>query len=220
MKLPFSPLVRWSALAFILFIALVSVMVFRELTPDPMKNLPDFDEQLYREAQAANREGKNNFLRYGKDSPLPDSLKPGFTDVTYYPVDLDYRVLADWQPLADPDTIRQPDGYTMTEAGWLTFRYGGAPHRLKAFQDKSANAGKVFIPFADSTTGRSTYAGGRILDVTLLGDQAIVDFNQAYNPFCVFNYTYKCPIPPQENRLPFAVEAGEKNFHWPDSVLN
>src|SRR3712207_8803292 len=28
-----------------------------------------------------------------------------------------------------------------------------------------------------------------------------LDFNRAYNPFCVFNVEYECPVPPRENRL-------------------
>ena len=38
-----------------------------------------------------------------------------------------------------------------------------------------------------------------------------LDFNRAYLPPCAFNYNFNCPIPPDENRFPFAVTAGEKN---------
>jgi uncharacterized protein (DUF1684 family) len=37
-----------------------------------------------------------------------------------------------------------------------------------------------------------------------------LDFNRAYHPFCVYNSSYDCPIPPKENRLPVAIRAGEK----------
>jgi uncharacterized protein (DUF1684 family) len=39
-----------------------------------------------------------------------------------------------------------------------------------------------------------------------------VDFNKAYNPPCAFTDYSTCPLPPQENRLDFAVTAGEKDY--------
>jgi len=38
----------------------------------------------------------------------------------------------------------------------------------------------------------------------------VLDFNRAYNPPCVFTPFATCPLAPPENRLPFAVTAGEK----------
>jgi len=38
------------------------------------------------------------------------------------------------------------------------------------------------------------------------------DFNYAYNPSCAYNDIWVCPLAPAENRLPFAIEAGEKGF--------
>jgi uncharacterized protein (DUF1684 family) len=40
----------------------------------------------------------------------------------------------------------------------------------------------------------------------------MIDFNLAYNPFCVYNDDYSCPIPPKENYLDIAIKAGEKNY--------
>ncbi|MEY2783891.1 MAG: hypothetical protein RL277_94, partial [Planctomycetota bacterium] len=37
-------------------------------------------------------------------------------------------------------------------------------------------------------------------------------FNQAYNPPCSFTHFATCPLPPPENRLPFAVPAGERRY--------
>ena len=41
----------------------------------------------------------------------------------------------------------------------------------------------------------------------------IVDFNRAENPPCAYNPYATCPLPPQQNRLPVRVEAGE--MHYP-----
>jgi uncharacterized protein len=37
-----------------------------------------------------------------------------------------------------------------------------------------------------------------------------LDFNRAFLPPCAFGAGYLCPIPPAQNRLPFAVDAGER----------
>ena len=40
----------------------------------------------------------------------------------------------------------------------------------------------------------------------------LVDFNYAYNPYCAYNPNWSCTIPPSENRLNVAIDAGEKSF--------
>jgi uncharacterized protein len=44
------------------------------------------------------------------------------------------------------------------------------------------------------------------------GSPAIIDFNKAYNPPCVFTPYATCPLPPPQNRLALRVEAGEKSY--------
>ena len=75
--------------------------------------------------------------------------------------------------------------------------------------------GRLFVVFADATTGNETYGGGRMLYVDRPADgsdECVIDFNQAYNPPCIFTPFCTCPLPPKENRLPFAVLAGEKKW--------
>jgi uncharacterized protein (DUF1684 family) len=43
----------------------------------------------------------------------------------------------------------------------------------------------------------------------------VVDFNLAYNPPCVFTPYATCPLPPPQNRLPLAIEAGERMYGTP-----
>jgi uncharacterized protein (DUF1684 family) len=68
-------------------------------------------------------------------------------------------------------------------------------------------SGRILIVFADETTGKETYGGGRFLWL----DEPIaqVDFNLAENPPCVFSEHLLCPRPGPQNRLAFRVEAGE-----------
>ena len=68
------------------------------------------------------------------------------------------------------------------------------------------------IVFSDATSGPVSYSVGRFLMVAPNPDGTItLDFNRAYLPPCAFSYNFNCPMPPAENRFPFAVEAGEKN---------
>jgi uncharacterized protein (DUF1684 family) len=71
--------------------------------------------------------------------------------------------------------------------------------------------GSLFVVFADATSGRESYGGGRFLSVAAPDDdgRVTIDFNRSVNPPCAFTPFATCPRPPQENRLPFAIEAGE-----------
>jgi uncharacterized protein (DUF1684 family) len=52
------------------------------------------------------------------------------------------------------------------------------------------------------------------MDLTIpKGDSLWLDFNTAYNPYCVYNELYSCPIVPQQNYIPIEVRAGLKRFN-------
>ena len=71
----------------------------------------------------------------------------------------------------------------------------------------------LFLPFLDETNENETYGGGRYLDLHLNGtDSIIIDFNRAYNPKCVYDENFSCPIVPRKNFLNIRIEAGVKNF--------
>ncbi|MDX1605233.1 MAG: DUF1684 domain-containing protein [Candidatus Competibacterales bacterium] len=76
----------------------------------------------------------------------------------------------------------------------------------------------LFLPFLDATSGQGSYGGGRYLYDSIKGadlgagaDTLVLDFNYAYNPSCAYDPRWVCPLAPPENRLPFAVEAGERD---------
>lgn len=100
----------------------------------------------------------------------------------------------------------------MRVIGRLEFTIAGERRTLTAFLPETAqNRERLFVPFRDATNREETYGGGRYLDLsrspTGLYD---LDFNRAYNPFCVYDAEYVCPLPPRENTLPLAIKAGEK----------
>ena len=53
---------------------------------------------------------------------------------------------------------------------------------------------------------------GEITSFSVNNDSILIDFNRAYNPQCVYDENFSCPIVPRENLLNFRVEAGVKNF--------
>ncbi len=100
--------------------------------------------------------------------------------------------------------------------GYLFFTIDGTEHRLTVYQNvelvkREEFEDYLFIPFRDATSGSESYGGGRFLDVTIPREKEIlIDFNQAYNPYCAYSHKWSCPIPPAENTLKTSIEAGEK----------
>jgi uncharacterized protein len=80
-----------------------------------------------------------------------------------------------------------------------------------------AYGGGLFLPFQDATSGARPDGGARYLLDTVKGADLgaehgppVLDFNFAYNPSCAYDPKWACPLSPPANRLPVAVEAGEK----------
>ena len=99
--------------------------------------------------------------------------------------------------------------------GALEFQREGKTYRLEALDQGEAT---LFLVFADRTSGHGSYGAGRFLDAPKPDAQGrvLLDFNQAYNPPCAFTPFATCPLPPPENRLDLAVQAGEKTYVKPD----
>jgi uncharacterized protein len=100
--------------------------------------------------------------------------------------------------------------------GEITFRHDGAEYNIAAFK-----AGRALqLVFSDATNGDSTYSVGRFLFLAPNPDGSItLDFNYAILPPCAFSYAFNCPLPPAQNRFPFAIDAGEKNVLAQDGSL-
>jgi uncharacterized protein (DUF1684 family) len=100
--------------------------------------------------------------------------------------------------------------------GEITFSHDGVEYSIAAFK-----AGRALqLVFADATNGDSTYSVGRFLFLAPNPDGTItLDFNYAILPPCAFSYAFNCPLPPAQNRFPFAIEAGEKNVLAKDGSL-
>jgi uncharacterized protein (DUF1684 family) len=160
------------------------------------------------------RRGERIGLRV-KDSEAPS--RTAFTGIEGFRVDPRWRLDARFEPYDPPRQIEVEDysGGTQesTVPGAVVFEVDGRSHRLDAI-----DAGdQLFLIFADRTSGETTYGGGRYLYADKPGadGRVVVDFNKAYNPPCVFTPYATCPLPPRQNRLDLAVEAGEKKYEAP-----
>jgi len=93
--------------------------------------------------------------------------------------------------------------------GEIRFTLAGQELALTAFNGHAP--GSLSVLFTDQTSGKTTYAANRSLSVVPAADGSVLlDFNRAVNLPCAYTDLATCPLPPSENQLPVAVEAGEK----------
>lgn len=137
-----------------------------------------------------------------------------FGGIDVFDYNPDWVITARWEENPSGTTVGfehlKDDGVTREQVvpGRIMFERDGHEFDLAAFK-----AGRALqLVFADATNGESTYSVGRFLFLAPNADGTItLDFNRAVIPPCAFSYAFNCPMPPKQNRFPFAVEAGEKN---------
>jgi len=97
--------------------------------------------------------------------------------------------------------------YDWNVMGMIEFTYQGKGYELITLEED----GKLWVIFSDESNAKDTYPSGRYLYVGYPDRKGNLnlDFNYAYNPPCAFTAFATCPIPPPENRLDFAILAGE-----------
>jgi uncharacterized protein (DUF1684 family) len=146
-----------------------------------------------------------------------------FTGLRYYPVDSAFRFVVPFIANETPTTVlisKQRSGpVPYAHIGQVSIPGPDTTISLSVFRNEEMSDEMGWIPFHDPTNNIDTYGGGRYLDISFLEDgRAVVDFNLASNPFCVYNaYDYNCAIPPASNRLTFPIFAGEKKALLLDS---
>lgn len=163
------------------------------------------------------RARKDAEFRSGADSPIPEAQRAAFTGLRYFDLDSRFRVPAalgvselSSQTIEMDTTAGNRE--RMRVIGKLEFTLNGEKRELTAFvPETAADTRRLFVPFGDATNRGDTYGGGRYLDLSRSSTGLYdLDFNRAYNPFCVYDVRYECPLPPRENKLPIEIRAGEK----------
>jgi uncharacterized protein (DUF1684 family) len=175
----------------------------------------------YADAIGLYRADKDAYFRTGHASPVPAADRAAFTGIPYFPVNeafiADGLVL---EPYGGDEPVQfeipTTDGRLRPaeRAGVFRFPLAGALRRLTAYRMAGSPGeadDRLFVPFLDATSGIETYGAGRYLDLEPDEDGTwTLDFNLAYQPSCVYDPRFSCPLTPSENRLDVRVEAGER----------
>jgi len=165
---------------------------------------------------AADREWRDGRQR-AIQAALAAAGKPAAVTLRYYPFDQAYRFRTLVEPITPPQALRLPTSSGEVRPAHrvgrvrLKMPHGEARLTLYRLDDLEQSApGHLFLPFRDGGAGAQTYGAGRYVEIASLPGGVIeIDFNRAYNPDCAYGLAAQCPITPEENALPFAVEAGE-----------
>lgn len=146
----------------------------------------------------------------------PDNpLRTGFTRTPAYAPDPRWALSGRFLPFEAPRPVTvgavvEGLQHVYDAPGQVEFEFDGTTHRLTAFNGR--RPGSLLVLFRDATSGVTTYAANRSLAVGAPDEHGavLIDFNRAANLPCAYTDLATCPLPPAENHLPVAVEAGEK----------
>lgn len=203
-----------------------------EVVPTPGAGLRVAGEQVDRAELEADQDGEPTLMTWGplklhlierggalalrvKDSSLP-AERP-VVAIPAYPISADWVLEGRFEPFDEPRSVGVPNitgrEYDQRVPGEIVFTLDGEERRLLALDNGPES---LLLVVGDRTNGDGTYGGGRYLAVSrpAAGGGAVeLDLNLLYNPPCVFTAFATCPLPPRQNRISSAVEAGER---YPD----
>lgn len=146
---------------------------------------------------------------------LNSELVKNFNGIERFPIDQSWDIKAKFEAYIPPKEIMVPNVLGQIDKenspGDVVFDRDGKTYRIDAVDE---GGDKLFLIFADQTSGDETYGGGRFMYVNKPDSTGIInlDFNKAYNPPCVFTKYATCPLPPLQNYLKLRIEAGEKIY--------
>lgn len=178
------------------------------------ENLPEFQRKL------------NEDYADPEKSPLKAKDRENFTGLDFFEYNDKFSIRAEFIRTEDAvpfkmmtTTDRKPE---YVQYGIAKFQLDGKFFQLNIFRNielskKEEYKDYLFLPFTDETNGVETYGGGRYINLTIPDKEnpnsIVIDFNEAYNPYCAYNDIYSCPIPPADNHLRIEIRAGVKAFH-------
>ena len=161
----------------------------------------------------------NDFFKDASVSPLKKRDLKNFRGLDFFTYDSTYLVTAKLTKTPKEKPFMM---LTTTDMMVEYIKYGTVSFELlnnqysldiyKNLEDPNERD-NLFLPFLDDTNGNESYGGGRYINLDIPQvDNLIIDFNSAFNPYCVYDEKYSCPIVPRENYIPLEIKAGVKNF--------
>ena len=144
---------------------------------------------------------------------LESEAVKNFKGIERFQVNEDWKIITNFEAYNPPKKIEVPNVLGQVDEelsqGAVVFTKDNKTYRIETI-----DAGdRLWLIFADGTSGEETYGGGRFLYTDSKADstgKVMVDFNKAYNPPCVLTKFATCPLPPKENYIKLRVTAGEK----------
>lgn len=156
-------------------------------------------------------------------SPLTKKGLREFKGLDFFPISDTFKVKAELKKTPDAPIFNFP---TTTDRvavykkyGVVSFMIHDENFELAIYKDENPQPeynDHLFLPFFDNTNGKTSYEGGRFIDVLTTDENEdgtiTIDFNKAYNPYCAYSDRYSCPITPRDNYLDTEIKAGVKRY--------
>jgi uncharacterized protein (DUF1684 family) len=184
--------------------------------------------ELYREVRAGAdpaeawriwRAGRDELFARHPQSPLPEHQRASFRGLAYFDYDPSARLHATVVPVERVTldiATSDNNAYRFTRFAIATFELNDEDLGLELYWLEGYGGG-IYLPFADATSGTTSFGGGRYLldtvkgaDLGTVGERLVLDFNFAYNPSCAYDPRWSCPLAPPANRLAVEIRAGER----------
>ena len=167
----------------------------------------------------------NSVFKDASVSPLKKKDLKNFNGLAFFPIDSSFIIKASFTKKENATSFvmkTTTDRIAMyKEYGVINFLLKGKNYEMTIYQsdEDSQNEkrkNRLFLPFTDATSGNTSYGGGRYMDLTATDideDQTIeINFNNTYNPYCVYNEKYSCTLTPKKNHVDTEITAGIKDF--------
>jgi uncharacterized protein len=149
------------------------------------------------------------------------ATRKDFKGLNWFAPDPQFSVEASWTPYTPAHNEKLPtvSGSTLElpAPGIAEFTLAGRKLTLMPVLETAGAKTLLFI-VSDATGKDSTYAGGRYLHAPFPDHgldkpgKLILDFNRLENSACAYSTYASCPLPPERNKLPVPIEAGEKRY--------
>lgn len=130
-----------------------------------------------------------------------------FKGLAYFPYDPRGEVQGSFRRNEVPAPVNYLDSRgqqgVMYDVGSLDVQIEGKPYSLKAFSYKKSwgDIDELLVLLKDRTSGKTTYGGGRVVDVSIAKDSKgappatlKVNLNMAYSFLCAHSSFYNCPL--------------------------
>jgi len=195
---------------FVVLIIIYTVLLSCKEQKRYIPNLTEFQKEL------------NASFKDVTKSPLAKNDRQNFVSLDFFDFDSSYVVKAVLIPSSKDSIFNMKTNtdrmHSYNKYGKIKFKLNENYFELNVYKDNELitdqTDDELFLPFYDNTNGITTYSGGRYIDLKFSNDSIIsIDFNKAYNPYCVYNYKFSCPIVPSENYIASEIKAGVKDYN-------